>query len=148
MLELDTVRTMLVDGAKECEALWQENKDMQAQLVNDLEELQRFQSAITQLESTLNSNGQQLAADNRHRLDSAKQQMQQMQQKAAALYQTLTQKRQSLLIKLNDGVQQVALLQNDLIGNRLSEWKQRQKLAQIGMPFDDRDDQLHEMQAQ
>jgi hypothetical protein len=55
---------------------------------------------------------------------------------------------QILLIKLNDGVQQVAMLQDDLIGNQLMEWKRRQKLAQIGVPFDEREEMLHNIQTQ
>lgn len=39
-------------------------------------------------------------------------------------------------MKLNSGVQHVALLQNDLISNRLLDWKKKQKLSQIGVPFD------------
>lgn len=37
---------------KECQNLWESNKDMQGRFVNDLSELQRLQLAISQLEQT------------------------------------------------------------------------------------------------
>jgi len=36
--------------SKDCQMLWEENKDMQGRFVNDISELQRFQLAIQQLE--------------------------------------------------------------------------------------------------
>ena len=36
--------------SKDCQLLWEENKDMQGRFVNDLSELQNFQSVIQRLE--------------------------------------------------------------------------------------------------
>lgn len=57
--------------------------------------------------------------------------MTEMQRRAAALYEQLTEKRQLLVKKLNDGLNYIAYLQNILITERLYEWKNRQKLAQV-----------------
>lgn len=43
---LDDVRHQVEIGAKECEQLFQDNKEMQATFVNDLQELQRFQGVL------------------------------------------------------------------------------------------------------
>ena len=43
-------RAGLAQLSKDCQMLWEENKDMQGRFVNDLSELQRFQLAIQQLE--------------------------------------------------------------------------------------------------
>ncbi|VDM29463.1 unnamed protein product [Toxocara canis] len=69
-----------------------------------------------------------------------------MQRKASQLYETLTERRCSLAQKLNDGVHNVALLQNQLISDRLFDWKNRQKLSQVGVPFDNKDQLLDEIQ--
>uniref|UniRef100_A0A915DDR3 Signal transducer and activator of transcription n=1 Tax=Ditylenchus dipsaci TaxID=166011 RepID=A0A915DDR3_9BILA len=104
---------------KETQTLWEENKDMQGRFVNDLAELQRFQLAINQLEN-----------DQRH--------------------DQLTQARQSMRVnlvkRLNDGVHQIAMLQNHLISERLLDWKNRQKLSQIGVLFDNRELLLDDIQ--
>lgn len=49
---------------------------------------------------------------------------------------------------LLDSVHQIALLQNDLIGNQLQDWRQRQKHNQIGVPFDDSEQRLDDIQIQ
>lgn len=50
--------------------------------------------------------------------------------------------------KLNDGVHNVALLQNQLISDYLYDWKNRQKLQQVGVPFDERDRMIDEIQTE
>lgn len=72
---------------KECQTLWEENKDMQGRFVNDLSELQRFQMAISQLEQT------QRHDQMRH----AQQSMHEMQQRASQLYEQLTERRMTLV---------------------------------------------------
>ena len=39
----------LASLCKECQRLWEENKDLQGRFMNDLSELQRFNIAINQL---------------------------------------------------------------------------------------------------
>ncbi|KJH48634.1 STAT protein, DNA binding domain protein [Dictyocaulus viviparus] len=72
--------------------------------------------------------------------------MTEMQRRASQLYSVLTNKRDEIVKKLNDGTNFVALLQNQLISERLFDWKNRQKLAQVGVPFDNRDVMLDEIQ--
>uniref|UniRef100_A0A0K0D254 STAT_alpha domain-containing protein n=1 Tax=Angiostrongylus cantonensis TaxID=6313 RepID=A0A0K0D254_ANGCA len=104
--------------------------------VNDLNEISRIQQAITQLER---ENRQDQLHQPRHS-------MTEMQRRASQLYSMLTTKREEIVKKLNDGTNFVALLQNQLISDRLFDWKNRQKLAQVGVPFDNRDAMLDEIQ--
>ncbi|EPB67450.1 STAT protein, DNA binding domain protein [Ancylostoma ceylanicum] len=76
----------------------------------------------------------------------ARHSMTEMQRRASQLYSVLTTKREEIVKKLNDGTNFVALLQNQLISERLFDWKNRQKLAQVGVPFDNRDVMLDEIQ--
>ncbi|KAI1708376.1 STAT protein, DNA binding domain-containing protein [Ditylenchus destructor] len=109
---------------------------MQGRFVNDLAELQRFQLAINQLEQ-----------EGRHdQLSQARQSMCDMQRRASQLYEQLTDRRVNLVKRLNDGVQQIAMLQNHLISERLLDWKNRQKLSQIGVLFDNREILLDDIQ--
>lgn len=48
--------------------------------------------------------------------------------------------------RLNDGIQQIAMLQSHLINEKLMEWKKCQKVSQIGVPFESRDALLDEIQ--
>ncbi|KAI6175617.1 Signal transducer and activator of transcription [Aphelenchoides bicaudatus] len=121
---------------KECQTLWEENKDMQGRFVNDLSELQRFQMAISQLEQTQRHDQMRHAQQCQH----------EMQQRASQLYEQLTERRMTLTRRLNDGIQQIAMLQGHLINERLLDWKNRQKLSQIGVPFDNRDALLDDIQ--
>ncbi|KAK0399041.1 hypothetical protein QR680_002880 [Steinernema hermaphroditum] len=50
MLGYHDMKMALADLSKECQGLWDENKDLQGRFVNDLAELQRIQLAISQLE--------------------------------------------------------------------------------------------------
>ncbi|KAK0399040.1 hypothetical protein QR680_002880 [Steinernema hermaphroditum] len=136
MLGYHDMKMALADLSKECQGLWDENKDLQGRFVNDLAELQRIQLAISQLEQ-----------EQRHdQLSPARQSMMDMQRHASQLYEQLSDRRLNLVKKLNDGVHYVALLQNQLISERLFDWKNRQKLAQVGVPFDCRDSALDEIQ--
>uniref|UniRef100_A0A914W282 Signal transducer and activator of transcription n=1 Tax=Plectus sambesii TaxID=2011161 RepID=A0A914W282_9BILA len=144
MLPFSEIKTALLALTKECQSLWDENKDMQGSFINDLAELQRFQTAIQQLETQQRNGG----TVNQSQLDQAKQSMINMQRNASALYQELTGKRVSLVKKLSDGLQQVVVLQNELISKRLFDWKNKQKIAQVGAPFDNKDDLLDEIQAE
>uniref|UniRef100_A0A915B8H5 Signal transducer and activator of transcription n=3 Tax=Parascaris univalens TaxID=6257 RepID=A0A915B8H5_PARUN len=138
MLGYTDIRRALCELTKECHVLWEENKDMQGRFVNDLAELQRIQLAISQLEH-----------DHRNdKLSQARTSMCEMQRRASQLYENLTERRCSLAQKLNDGVHNVALLQNQLISDRLFEWKNRQKLSQVGVPFDNKDQLLDEIQTE
>lgn len=74
--------------------------------------------------------------------------MEELQSRATKLYEKLTEKRCMLVDKLTDGVHNVAILQNQLISERLYDWKNRQKLSQVGVPFDDRDQLLDDIQAE
>ncbi|KAI6206957.1 hypothetical protein M3Y94_00974400 [Aphelenchoides besseyi] len=130
------VKLSLQALTKECQHLWEENKDMQGRFINDLSELQRFQVAIGQLEQT------QRHDQMRH----AQHSMQEMQQRASHLYEQLCERRMTLTHRLNDGIQQIAMLQGHLINERLLDWKNRQKLSQIGVPFDNRDAMLDDIQ--
>ncbi|VDN29503.1 unnamed protein product [Gongylonema pulchrum] len=76
----------------------------------------------------------------------ARASMSDMQRRASQLYNALLEKRCKLAEKLNDGVHNVALLQNQLISDRLYAWKNRQKLQQVGVPFDERDRLIDEIQ--
>ena len=87
MLGYGDLKIALVDLTKECQVLWEENKDMQGRFVNDLSELQRFQMAITHLET-----------EQRHdQLPQARQSMSDMQRRASQLYEQLTERRISLV---------------------------------------------------
>ncbi|VDP26686.1 unnamed protein product, partial [Heligmosomoides polygyrus] len=97
--------------------------------VNDLNEISRIQQAIAQLERE----------HRQDQLQHARHSMTEMQRRASQLYSVLTTKREEIVKKLNDGTNFVALLQNQLISDRLFDWKNRQKLAQVGVPFDNRD---------
>lgn len=72
---------------KECQQIWEENKDMQGRFVNDLSELQRFQMAISQLEQS------QRVDQLRH----AQTSMQEMQSRTSSLYEELTNRRNYLV---------------------------------------------------
>ncbi|CAN99759.1 Signal transducer and activator of transcription 1 [Caenorhabditis elegans] len=130
------LQTALTDVSKTCHHLWEENKDLQGRFVNELGELQRLQMVIAQLE-------QQQRLEN---VFTVKQQMTELQKRAATLYEHLTQKRNDIVIKLNDGTNFATMLQTQLIGEKLFSWKNAQKLAQIGMPFDNREQLLDEIQ--
>ncbi|KAL7073899.1 hypothetical protein ACQ4LE_006523 [Meloidogyne hapla] len=124
--------------AKDCQLLWEENKDMQGRFVNDISELQNFQAVIERLEH-----------EQRHdQLGRAKQTLGEMQARATQVYQQLNEQRTNLVKRLNDGVHLIAVMQNNLISVRLMEWKNAQKLAQIGMGFDQREMQLDEIQSE
>ncbi len=49
MANYDELKRALLELAKECQILWDENKDMQGRFVNDLAELRRLQIAIETL---------------------------------------------------------------------------------------------------
>lgn len=86
-LSYNDVKMNLQALTKECQELWEMNKDMQGRFVNDLSELQRFQLAISQLEQT-----------QRHdQMRSAQQSMHEMQQRASHLYEQLTERRSTLV---------------------------------------------------
>lgn len=74
--------------------------------------------------------------------------MQELQSRASKLYESLTEKRYLLVQKLTEGVQNVAVLQNQLISEQLYDWKNSQKLSQVGVPFENRDQLLDEIQAE
>ncbi|VDK70481.1 unnamed protein product [Anisakis simplex] len=143
MLGYADIRSALCELTKECHVLWEENKDMQGRFVNDLAELQSIQLAITQFEHDHRFRNKTFRSD---RLAQARASMCEMQRKASQLYETLSERRCSLAQKLNDGVHNVALLQNQLISDRLFDWKNRQKLAQVGVPFENKDQLLDEIQ--
>ncbi|RCN39260.1 hypothetical protein ANCCAN_14837, partial [Ancylostoma caninum] len=130
------LRTGLANATKETHNLWEENKDLQGRFVNDLNEISRIQQAIAQLERE----------HRQDQLQHARHSMTEMQRRASQLYSVLTTKREEIVKKLNDGTNFVALLQNQLISERLFDWKNRQKLAQVGVPFDNRDVMLDEIQ--
>lgn len=69
-----------------------------------------------------------------------------MQKQASQLFNGLMEKRCNLTQKLNDGVHNVALLQNKLISEYLYDWKNRQQLEQVGVPFEERDHMIDEIQ--
>ncbi|VDM17945.1 unnamed protein product, partial [Wuchereria bancrofti] len=71
-----------------------------------------------------------------------------MQKRASQLYNALMEKRCNLTQKLNEGVHNVALLQNELISDYLYDWKNRQKLQQVGVPFKERDRMIDEIQTE
>ncbi|CAD6191338.1 unnamed protein product [Caenorhabditis auriculariae] len=130
------LQTALGEASKQTHQLWEENKDLQGRFVNDLSELQRIQLAITQLENERRTD----------QLQHARHSLAEVQRRASSIYEMLTAKRADIVKKLNDGTNFVALLQNQLITERLFEWKNRQKLAQVGLVFDDRDATLDEIQ--
>uniref|UniRef100_A0A915NBC8 Signal transducer and activator of transcription n=1 Tax=Meloidogyne javanica TaxID=6303 RepID=A0A915NBC8_MELJA len=124
--------------AKDCQLLWEENKDMQGRFVNDINELQNFKSMADRLEH-----------EQRHdQLGQARQALAGMQQRAHQLYEQLNEQRTNLVKRLNDGVHLIAVMQNNLISIRLMEWKNAQKLAQIGLGFEQREIQLDEIQSE
>ncbi|PIO71219.1 STAT protein, DNA binding domain protein [Teladorsagia circumcincta] len=133
---VEELRTGLTNATKETHSLWEENKDLQGRFVNDLNEISRIQQAIAQLERE----------HRQDQLQHARHSMTEMQRRASQLYSVLTTKREEIVKKLNDGTNFVALLQNQLISDRLFDWKNRQKLAQVGVPFDNRDVTLDEIQ--
>ncbi|CAJ0936864.1 unnamed protein product, partial [Mesorhabditis belari] len=132
----EDIRAALSQAVKDAQNLWEENRDLQGRFVNDLGELQRIQMAIGQLESEQRSD----------QLQQARQSMQEMQRRASQLYEMLIDRRAQLTTRLNNGLQFVAMLQNSLISERLFNWKNQQKLAQVGFPFENRDQCLDEIQ--
>ncbi|MCP9265854.1 Signal transducer and activator of transcription 1 [Dirofilaria immitis] len=166
MLCYGEIKTALLDLTKECHALWEENKDMQARFVNDLTELHRMQLALSQLErdnrfswlsivdvrdsTSLEQKIVERAVgiERDDRLSQARTSMSVMQKRASQLYNALMEKRSNLTQKLSDGVHNVALLQNQLIKDYLYDWKNRQKLQQVGMPFEERDHMIDKIQTE
>ncbi|CAL2038733.1 unnamed protein product [Caenorhabditis brenneri] len=127
----------LTEISKTCHNLWEQNKDHQGRFVNELGELQRVQIMITQLE---NQGGR---PDQVH---AAKTSMAQMQKKATGLYEELSARRRDIVEKLIEGTLKAKHMQDRLIGEKLLNWKEAQKLSQIGMPFDEREQFLDELQ--
>lgn len=130
------LQVALTDISKTCHHIWEESKDLQGRFVNDLAELQRMQLTIQQYEQSQRP----------EQVFQAKQAMTEMQKKATGIYEILAQRRNDILNKLNDGTNIATMLQTQLIGEKLFTWKNAQKLAQIGMPFDDREQLLDEIQ--
>lgn len=54
MLSFNEIKYNLSTLNKECQTLWEENKDLQARFANDLSEIQRIQMAIVQMENEQN----------------------------------------------------------------------------------------------
>jgi hypothetical protein len=54
---------------------------------------------------------------------------------------------QAFIKNLNDGVQQIMILQDTLF-NQLQIWQHKQKLAQIGAPFPEKESMLKDLQAE
>ncbi|CEF71220.1 SH2 domain and p53-like transcription factor, DNA-binding domain and EF-hand domain pair and STAT transcription factor, DNA-binding, subdomain and STAT transcription factor, all-alpha domain and STAT transcription factor, DNA-binding domain and STAT transcription factor, coiled coil domain-containing protein [Strongyloides ratti] len=135
-LFMSDLRSQLLPITNDCQILWDENKDLQGRFVNDLAELQRYQYCIAQLTNE----------GRRDQLETAQQAMMKAQKKASQLYQQLTDKRTALINKLNVGLQTVAQHQNRLISSRLYEWKNCQKLQQVGCSFENREQMLDEIQ--
>jgi hypothetical protein len=50
--------------------------------------------------------------------------------------------------RLNEGVHLIAMMQTHLISELLLEWKNSQKLSQIGVVFEQREQQLDEIQTE
>lgn len=50
MLTYSLIKNALIEISEVCQALWEENKDLQGRFVNDLTELQHIHSTINQLE--------------------------------------------------------------------------------------------------
>jgi hypothetical protein len=50
--------------------------------------------------------------------------------------------------RLNEGVHLIAMMQTNLISEKLLDWKNSQKLAQIGVSFEQREMQLDEIQTE
>uniref|UniRef100_A0A183CHE2 Extracellular matrix protein FRAS1 n=1 Tax=Globodera pallida TaxID=36090 RepID=A0A183CHE2_GLOPA len=71
-----------------------------------------------------------------------------MQRRASHLYEQLTDRRANLVQRLNDGVQLIVLMQSQLISERLLDWKNSQKLSQIGVVFEQREQILDEIQSE
>ncbi|VIO87448.1 Uncharacterized protein BM_BM6729 [Brugia malayi] len=138
MLCYGEIKTALLDLTKECHTLWEENKDMQGRFVNDLTELHRMQFAVSKLEHDHQDD----------KLSQARISVSDMQKRASQLYNALMEKRCNLTQKLNEGVHNVALLQNQLISDYLYDWKNRQKLQQVGVPFEERDCMIDEIQTE
>lgn len=82
------------------------------------------------------------------KLSQARTSVSDMQKRASQLYNALMEKRCNLTQKLNNGVHNVALLQNQLISDYLYDWKNRQKLQQVGVPFEERDHMIDEIQTE
>ncbi|ULT93174.1 hypothetical protein L5515_010141 [Caenorhabditis briggsae] len=130
------LQTALTDISKTCHHMWEDSKDLQGRFVNDLAELQRLQCTITNFER----------AQHPEQAFQAKQAMTEMQKKATGVYEMLAQRRNEIISKLNDGANIASMMQGQLINDKLFTWKNAQKLAQIGMPFDDREQLLDEIQ--
>ncbi|PAV84840.1 hypothetical protein WR25_10088 isoform A [Diploscapter pachys] len=136
---LHDMHEALVSITKETHALWEENKDLQGSFINDLGELQRIQVTICQLEN--NSRGEQA-----QHLFQTSSSVAEMQRRASEIYDMVIQKRAEVIKKMNEGTNIISVLQNTLINERLYNWKNQQKLAQVGVPFDNRDTMLDEIQ--
>ncbi|CAB3410037.1 unnamed protein product [Caenorhabditis bovis] len=130
------LQAALGEGTKMIHQLWEENKDLQGRFVNDLAELQRAQTLIAQYESEGRSD------QVRH----ARSQLTEMQRHASALYEMLIVKRAEIFKKISEGANIMSILQEQLVNERLYDWKNRQKLAQIGMPFEEKDQILDQLQ--
>ncbi|KAK5976495.1 hypothetical protein GCK32_017330 [Trichostrongylus colubriformis] len=117
---VEELRTGLTNATKETHTLWEENKDLQGRFVNDLNEISRIQQAIAQLERE-------------HRQDQL--------QHVRHCFPTVAR-----FLNSCDRIRQPITKQNQLISDRLFDWKNRQKLAQVGVPFDNRDVTLDEIQ--
>lgn len=90
------VKNGLLELAKECQVLWEENKDTQARFVNYLAELQRYQMAIGQLENE----GKHDQAQN------FRSTMMENQKRASTLYEQLTERRMTLVCVLKHSLTQ------------------------------------------
>lgn len=159
MLCYKEIKTALNELTKQCHSLWEENKDMQGRFVNDLAELHRMQLAINEVErekrffgllffkkNLVVISGRKFDLCRVDELSRVRQKMREMQAAASQLYSSLMEKRNCIVQKLNDGVHNVAVLQNHLISDRLYAWKDRQKLLQTGVPFDKRERLLDSIQ--
>ncbi|PAV62272.1 hypothetical protein WR25_05740 isoform B [Diploscapter pachys] len=107
--------------------------------INDLGELQRIQVTICQLEN--NPRGEQA-----QHLFQTSSSVAEMQRRSSEIYDMVIQKRAEVIKKMNEGTNIISVLQNTLINERLYNWKNQQKLAQVGVPFDNRDTVLDEIQ--
>ncbi|CAI4231884.1 unnamed protein product [Auanema sp. JU1783] len=130
------IRSGIAQATKETHQLWEENKDLQGRFVNDLGEIQRLQALVHQFQN-------ERRAD---QLENARASLSEHQRRAAAIYDIMSQKRAEMVKKLNEGTGLAALFQNQLISERLFDWKNRQKLAQVGVPFENRESLLDEIQ--
>uniref|UniRef100_A0A914X6T4 SH2 domain-containing protein n=1 Tax=Plectus sambesii TaxID=2011161 RepID=A0A914X6T4_9BILA len=114
---------------QECGNLWNENNTIQGTLVNDWNELKNASTSPT-------CNG-----DTVHR-----QHLEQMKRAITDLWAQLRDRRATLVKKIHQGTQ--LLLQNELnVIYQLQFWKNKQKTAQIGAPFDQKDADLDRIHA-